>query len=417
MKRYGTGGLRTAVTIGLILVAAQAILTVGQAATGDLVGNVTFSQDCPFLGTGITYDGTNLWYSCYANQTDLLRADPKTGIVSASYSIEGGLGSIAYDAARNVIWAADGGGNSSPGEIYKIQLDVNKNVVSATPWFTTGFGDPAGIVDGLGFDGTVIPNQLYWSPDTSTTVYVFDINSSSGTFNRSFPWTGTSCYNSGLAIGGNLLFQGSDGCSHVWVVDKNTLAPAFNFSTEVAGDPNFRDEGMTCDPNTFAPINVEWSKEAYNPTRAHAFEIPKGTCAFGGGGVTPPAAKGNVTGGGWIVSPITPAPKNSNKATFGFVAHFIDNSTTPSGNLQYDDKAAGLTAHGNVTKLSVDKTTMIATFSGTAKVNGIDGYAYTVTAVDNGEPGKNDTFAIDIPGIPYSANGTLGGGNIQIHDP
>jgi len=266
----------------LLILMTMLTASIAQAATGDLVGNVTFSQNCASgLGTGITYDGANLWYSCYNSPTDLLRADPLTGTVSASYSIEGGLGSIAYDATRNVIWAANGGGSSISGEVYKIQLDAGKNVMGTTPAFNTG--TPVGLVDGLGFDATVSPNQIYWSPDGSTTIYVFDV---SGNPIRSFPWTGSGCYNSGVAIGGNLLFQGSDGCDHVWVVDKNTLAPAFDFSTMVSGDPNFRDEGMTCDPNTFA-VNVEWSKEAYSPMRAHAFEIPKGTCGFGGGGGGP----------------------------------------------------------------------------------------------------------------------------------
>ncbi|VVB91156.1 SdrD B-like domain protein [uncultured archaeon] len=285
MKNLG----RAIMEAGLVLVAVLALSTMSQAATGDLVGNVTFSQNCTSgLGTGVTFDGANLWYSCYSSPTDLYRADPTTGTVSASYTIEGGLGSIAYDATRNVIWAANGGGSSIPGEVYMIQLDAGKNVISTTPKFNTGVS--AGLIDGIGFDSTVTPNQIYWSPDGSTTIYVFDVN---GNPVRSFHWTGTSCYNSGVAMGGNLLFQGSDGCSHVWVVDKNTLAPAFNFSTQVAGDPNFRDEGLSCDPNTFAPVDVMWSKEAYTPARAHAFEIPKGTCGFGGQQAAP---KGNISG-------------------------------------------------------------------------------------------------------------------------
>ncbi len=306
-----------------------------QAAPGDLIGNVTFSQDCASgLGVGITYDSSNLWYSCYSTPTDLYRADPKTGIVSASYSIEGGLGSIAYDTSRNVIWAADAGGSSVPGEIYKIQLDMNKNVVLTTPWFKTGFGDPFGIVDGLGLDTKVNPNQLYWSPDGSTTIYVFDISDNpiiGGTFNRSFSWTGTGCYNSGVAIGGNLLFQGSNGCNHVWVVDKNTLLPAFDFSTKVSSDPNFRDEGLTCDPNTFSPIEVEWSKEAYSPSRAHAFEIPKGTCTFGGGGAQTKIGGKTVDAAGNPLENVNVYLYDGTSYYKGlnFVNDWISNPTTP----------------------------------------------------------------------------------------
>lgn len=126
---------------------------------------------------------------------------------------------------------------------------------------------------------------------------------------------------------------------------------------------------------------------------------------------------GNVTGGGKITVPAASSKGKNNIASFGFVAHYADSATIPSGNMQYTDQVSGMNVHGNVTTLSVDETTMTAVFSGTAKVNGVDGYAYTVTVVDNGEPGKADTFAISIPAMSYSASGTLSGGNIQIHNP
>lgn len=139
-----------------------------------------------------------------------------------------------------------------------------------------------------------------------------------------------------------------------------------------------------------------------------------------------PVPTGNVTGGGWIESPITPPPKKgkaapNNKATFGFVAHYADGATTPSGNLQYNDHVIGLKVHGNVTTLSVDKTMNTATFSGTAKITQakttIIG-TYEVIAVDNGEPGKGvDTFAINLSTGYNAGPSVLGGGNIQLHDP
>jgi hypothetical protein len=121
------------------------------------------------------------------------------------------------------------------------------------------------------------------SYDCSTRIFKYD--ATTGAFLGSFPWSGTGCYNSGVAIGGDLLFQGSDGCSHVWVIKKDTLTPSFDFTTIVAGDPNFRDESLTCDPFTFRSTlgkQVMWSKEAYSPMRAHAFEVPTNTCGSGG---------------------------------------------------------------------------------------------------------------------------------------
>jgi len=128
-----------------------------------------------------------------------------------------------------------------------------------------------------------------------------------------------------------------------------------------------------------------------------------------------PIHTGNVTGGGWITSPIKSAPKNNNKATFGFVAHFVNG--IPTGNLEYIDHVSGMKVKGNVTTLNVDKAAMNATFMGTATINGTGAYAYTIKVHDGGEPGRMDTFAINITAISYMANGTLGGGNIQIRDP
>ncbi len=129
------------------------------------------------------------------------------------------------------------------------------------------------------------------------------------------------------------------------------------------------------------------------------------------GGPAIPIA-GKVTGEGWITSPVTLAPKNNNKATFEFTASYAKGE--PKGSIEYTDHAAGVKFHGTVTTLSVDKEANTAAFSGIAEINGAK-YAYTVTAVDNGEHGKTDTFSINIPAISYISSGTVGGGNIQIH--
>ena len=53
---------------------------------------------------------------------------------------------------------------------------------------------------------------------------------------------------------------------------------------------------------------------------------------------------------------------------------------------------------------------------GTAKVNGQSGFTYQVDVTDNGEPGRNDTFAITVSGagsVYSSPTSKLAGGNIQ----
>lgn len=257
------------------------------AANGDFVAEVTFSQNCgSSIGVGITYDGANLWYSCYNSSPDLYRADPHTGTVTASYTIAGGLGSLAYDANSNEIWAGWGNStDSSAANVRLIKLDGSKNVTSNFVQFQAPQALVCGLDDGLAYDGT--DNTLFLSDDCSQTIYHYD---ATGTLLGSSAWAGaaagSNCYNSGLGLGGNLLFQGSDGCSHVYVTDKTTPSGPvkFDFSTIVSSDPNFRDEGLTCDPNTFASQGkqVMWSKEAYSPMRAHAYEIPNGSCGYGG---------------------------------------------------------------------------------------------------------------------------------------
>jgi len=128
-----------------------------------------------------------------------------------------------------------------------------------------------------------------------------------------------------------------------------------------------------------------------------------------------------------------PAPKSGNAfmtgggklgtgrdiATFGFNAG-SRGAGGLHGQLQYIDHAASLKVHS----LSIDSFGLITgttcvTFSGSARVNNSAGYSFTVNqACDNGEPGVgHDTFDISVsgPGVSYSRNGTLTGGNLQLH--
>src|SRR5712692_1502255 len=128
-----------------------------------------------------------------------------------------------------------------------------------------------------------------------------------------------------------------------------------------------------------------------------------------------------------------PAPKTGNAfmtgggklgtgrdiATFGFNAGSRGGGGL-HGQLQYTDHADSLNVHS----LSIDSFGLITgtpcvTFSGSARVNNVDGYSFTVNqACDNFEPGVgHDTFDISVsgPGIWYSRRGTLTGGNLQLH--
>jgi hypothetical protein len=125
----------------------------------------------------------------------------------------------------------------------------------------------------------------------------------------------------------------------------------------------------------------------------------------------PKAGNAFMTGGGKLGT-------GRDIATFGFNAG-SRGSGGLHGQLQYIDHAQSLKVHS----LSIDSFGLIGTtcvtFSGSARVNNVDGYRFTVNqACDNFEPGVgHDTFFISVsgPGISYSRGGTLTGGNLQLH--
>jgi hypothetical protein len=117
-----------------------------------------------------------------------------------------------------------------------------------------------------------------------------------------------------------------------------------------------------------------------------------------------PCDKDFITGGGWITS--------SGRDTLA-VAGGIKNGSF-WGHLAYIDHSTGMKVKGTgVTAYAVTGTTS-RHISGTAEVNGVPGTTYEVDVADNGEPGRLDTFHITLSN-GYSASGTLGGGNIQLH--
>lgn len=124
----------------------------------------------------------------------------------------------------------------------------------------------------------------------------------------------------------------------------------------------------------------------------------------------PPPGRDFVTGGGWI----TGTPSGA-KANFGVAGGFKPNGSL-FGHLTYID-------HGNGMKVKataitgyqiIDATTR--SVSGVAEINGQDGFGFRVVVSDQGEPGRNDSFAVSLTN-GYSASGKLGGGNIQLHTP
>jgi len=127
----------------------------------------------------------------------------------------------------------------------------------------------------------------------------------------------------------------------------------------------------------------------------------------------PPVCTGKdfVTGGGFIIG--TPSGAKGN---FG-VGGGIKNDGSLWGHLEYIDHGPnGPKVHGTSVTSYVILSTNTRQIDGTAQVNGQDGFTYKVVVKDNGEPGTDDSFSIQLSN-GYSAGGKLGGGNIKIHHP
>jgi hypothetical protein len=121
-------------------------------------------------------------------------------------------------------------------------------------------------------------------------------------------------------------------------------------------------------------------------------------------------ALGFTSGGGWI-----PPPNDDvfGKGTFGFFGAF--EADTFRGQLVYiDHGAADFTLQS--TAISFFSAGCSSTMSGSAETNR-GTVTFSANFVDNGEPGRQDTFSIDAhsddTGYGYSRVGVLAGGNIQ----
>ena len=114
-----------------------------------------------------------------------------------------------------------------------------------------------------------------------------------------------------------------------------------------------------------------------------------------------------VTGGGWITG--TPSGARGN---FGVAGGSKNGALW--GHLNYIDHGSNM--HVKSTAVTayvvVNATTRRITY--TCENNGTVVGACVVEVADNGEPGRNDTFTIDVPPA-YDAGGALQGGNIQLH--
>ena len=128
-----------------------------------------------------------------------------------------------------------------------------------------------------------------------------------------------------------------------------------------------------------------------------------------------------VTGGGFIVGSGASSLPAGAKANFG-VGGGVKNGAF-WGHLEYNDHSTNppMQVHGtSVTSYLFGTNANDRVIMGTARINGMDGFMYTVEVTDNAEPGRGiDQFSIElsngyVAGSNYG-DGPIAGGNIQLH--
>jgi hypothetical protein len=471
---------------------------VAGAAPGALVSTV--HGDFAAGGVSVAFDGTYLYYNNFNEPVIhrmTTRGVPVPPDIVTTPLI--GINAFSYDATRNMFWAADETGQGiwlidKAGNAV-LQFTVMGKLFGNCDNATQAGGPSPGcdqLVDGLAYDGT--DDSIWYSPDRSERVYhftttgdligFFDVNDGPATepSNAMLP----ECppmppdqlhgnFNSGIGVGANVTYLTAGQCRFFFEYGKNPMynpiglnpvpCPATpnppnplvdptnpsTFSLAAPGTslpgtycpgnkidffayPGERAEDLECDDQTFR-VNVMWVRDAEDGN-FRAFELPTGTCIFGGG-VAIPVDKDRMTGGGGLPVVDSYGRPTGDIAHHGFMIHCDANArpdrlqvTWGGGNRFHmtgiemskcSDSNGQLVPNANGASFDTIEG------SGFGRYNGMLGGRVQWRFTDNGEPGKNDTGEItvfdqnNVPvmhagGVLLPGTSLLGEGNYQTHD-
>jgi hypothetical protein len=263
---------------GFLALMLGAILpNVALASPGDTLVRITVPVPSPSgIGIGIAVDCEgNLYYT--NTLVDTLYKMDKTGLLldqkpltDAATGAPISFGAISWDKTRQMIW----GGTDD--ERIPIQIYLIDPTTGVATYRFDGCDGPWGFTDGIGYDGS--DNTIWHSDDIADSICHFD---TLGNYLGSVVPKDAAGNPLGLISGnivgkGNILYIGRNGVGEIVQIDKTTGNYINSFAT-VGG----RDEDLECDVINFAPLEVIWSKDAYDNT-VMAIEVEEGTCICAG---------------------------------------------------------------------------------------------------------------------------------------
>ncbi|HIH08908.1 MAG TPA: hypothetical protein HA237_06100, partial [Candidatus Diapherotrites archaeon] len=262
----------------------------GDYNVGDEVDTITFPEGGS-TGVGVAFDGEFLYYT-YISSKNLYKIRPDGSghaVIPTSGVTQTGLGALSYDADRGKLWAGTYGcDGSGGGPVYLIDPVTG----DATYMFSVSSAYITYCLDdGIAYDAT--DDSIWYSDDVSEPMVHMDTN---GDFLGTVDVCAIDsrlCHQSGIAIGGDNFYLGTNGSEVTLRVDRDTLTLLDEFV-----NTGFRIEDMECDPDTFSPTEVMWIRDAY-AGQARAYAIEPQTCGLGG---QPPEPKCDGEREDWVTT-------------------------------------------------------------------------------------------------------------------
>lgn len=388
---------------------------VAQAAPGDSLATVVVpvaSSSC--CGIGIDYDGTSILYTNYLDstvyKTDLTGANlGSVALVNPDLTpFSGGLNAIAYNFSDGMLY----GGGWSSTNLYK--TDLSTGVTTLVKANALAGYEVFNFVDGLAWDPT--DNTFWMSDDVVCNVRHLDVlGNDIGGFDGCAV---TGLANSGLAVSlTGTLWYGTNGAGLIYKLDSSTNPPT---NLGVFSSPGGRDEDMVCGPKYTkadgSVVETLLSKDAYDNTFA-VIEVADGECTSP---AEPEDDTRRMTGGGTIPGEVA--------VRHGFELH-CDAAKTPNnlevnwgkGNNFHMESLDSAVCSDNPVISEGQPVAGFDTYvgKGTGRYNGESGYTIKFEFTDAGEPGVNDTAAINIykpdTTLLITVSGAITKGNQQAH--
>lgn len=281
-----------------------------EAAPGQLITRCLVPVPSTYNAENVAFDGVNLLYS-NPESPNLYHVNPITcGLVYTAVAVPH-LGAMAYDSGRHLLWAGTMDGSGNVFTVDPVSGVSILRFVSAAPYD-----------DGLAYDA--VDDTLWMSNESSQTILHYALDGTLlDTCQVTFP-------SSGLAVGGDILYSAAENWGRIFELDKRTCRNG-NWATVLGSfqSPGLRDEDLECDPITFAPLDVMWSKDRSDNTIS-AFEVEEGTCGFAGLPPFTPTPTSTATETPVVTPSDTPTPGPSETPTATATETLVPPTDTPT---------------------------------------------------------------------------------------